>query len=251
MSLAEQYVQGVHRELKYWATWHPAMQLRVGDWGLIEDGILDRQGNVLQDWGIEYREDTTDVTGNWTFKTDLHAEIKVEAKGEVKTIPNVPKGKAGLQIKFKDDEAVVLVARGGKQHRIPDVHRLKRQLVAKARELGRDEFPRNIAIVTEVIVADITTVIVSNASDAEYAVSADADFGAGLLDLANAEIGVQFAHSRNAQAELDASKGATPLFRGFRVKRDFWDHISAQPLEALQEQPEDELPFSDDLAGSD
>lgn len=227
------------------------MQLGVGDWGLIEDGILDRQGNVRQDWDVEYREDATDVEGSWTFKSDRHAEIKVKAKGATKTIPNVPEWKAGLQIKFKDDQAVVLVTRGGKAHRIPDVHRLKRQLVATARELGPDEFPRRIAVVTEVVVADVTTVIVGNASGAEYAVSADADFGAGLLDLANAEIGVQLAHSRNAQAELDASKGATPLFRGFRVKRGIFDWIRARPLEALEAEPEEELPFDDDLTGSD
>src|SRR4051812_42127538 len=250
MSLAEQYVDGVREELKYWATWGPGTHLSLGDCGPVVDGVFRREANV-RDWDIDFDDTASPSNEDWSFNSDKNAEVTFQAQAENQKIPEIPQGTAGISIKFKNDQAAVLAIKGSNQGSIDNVHRLKQQVLAKGKEDGPDAFPENFAVITDLVTADATTVLVEHASGGEYVASAKADLKAGLVDLANASLGLSVAHSKNVKTELEATANATPLFRGFRLKRSWWIWLQTKPLEAVRGEAEEELPFDDDPRGTD
>jgi hypothetical protein len=243
VSLAEKYINGIHHELGYWATWGPATHLALGDCGPVEDGVFKREANI-RDWGIEFDELPNPVTGGWSFISDKSAKITIQAKADNQSIPQVPQGRAGLSIAFEDDEAIVFAAHGGNETEIDNIHRLKLQLLERGRGEGKDAFPRGFAVVTRLVTAASTTVLVTEAAGGQFVVSGAADFKAGLVDLANATVGVSVAHAHKVRTELDASAGATPLFRGVRLKRRWWFWLETSSLEARLD--DGDLPFDED-----
>jgi hypothetical protein len=211
MSLAELYTRGVEEELKYRATWAPSVHLSLGDCGPVNDGIFAREANV-RDWGITFEEEASPVMEQWSFNSDKDAAITFQTKGESK-IPEVPPGKAGISIAFKADEAIVLAAQGGTQTAITNIYRLKQQVLAKGVEEGKDAFPEDFAVVTNLVTAASTTVLICEDSGGEYVASAEADFESGLVDLASVSLKLSVERSSKVKTQLSATAGATPLPR--------------------------------------
>jgi hypothetical protein len=248
--LAHDYVRGIKNELEYWGTWAPSTHLALGDCGPVVNGIFQRETNIRDEWGIEFEELPNPVTGGWSFNSDKSASITFQLAGGNKNIPQVPAGKAGLSIAFKAEEAIVMAARGGNEGTIANLRKLKKDLIDHGARKGEDAFPRDFCVITTLVTADATTVLVSHAKGGQYVVSAEADLKAGLVDLANVSLGISAAHARNVRTELDAQGGTTPLFKALRLKRRWWKWLEAVPL-SLGEVPDDEMPFDGDPFGDD
>ena len=135
------------------------------------------------------------------------------------TIPQIPQGTAGIELSFNKQDAVVLIVRKGYAHRIANIHTLRTELFERE---ASGEFPRDYAVVTSVVAAGSSTVLLSSARDAKFAASAKADLKAGLVDLANAQLGFSRVAASNLETEIVASKGLTPLFKLVGFKRGGW-----------------------------
>lgn len=251
MSLAHDYVRGIRDELEYWGTWSPQTHLALGDCGPVVNGIFQRQANIRDQFGIDFEELPSPVTGGWSFNSDRSASIDYQLAGGNQNIPEIPPSKAGLSITFNSDEAIVMAARGGKEGTIANIHQLKKDLIDRGARKGEQAFPRDFAVITTLITADATTVLVSHSKGGKYVVSAEADLKAGLVDLANASLNLSTAHTHNVRTELDAQEGTTPLFKALRLKRRWWKWLAAVPLTGVDEVPDEELPFDDDPFGED
>jgi hypothetical protein len=219
-SITEQYTDEIHQALKYWATWLPGTPLKLGDCGPVDGRVFTPEAS-LSDFGITF-DVTRDTTG-----TDLqHASegavnYRVQLSGGTQLIPNVPQGSAGLEVTFAGERAVVFVVRDGLIDRIANVHALTGTLLSAIRS---GDFPREYAVVTQLVTAGVATVLISNGNEAGFSVTAKADFTAGLLDLASAQAGLTRVSSHRIQTEVLAERGITPLFKlvGFKRQGVFW-----------------------------
>lgn len=225
--IVERYLQEVHEELEpYQATWSPATHLALGDCGTVEDGLFTREANV-RDFGVDFDEAASPATGRWVHKSSGAVEVTIQASGDAAKIPQIPAGKAGILLEFSREYAVVFVVPAGRETTIDNVHRLKQQLLQKAVEGPLAErFPQDFAVVTHVVTADVATVLISEERGGTYAASAEADFKAGLESLADASVEFSVASEHKVRTELKAETGATPLFRGFRLKRNGWGELT-------------------------
>jgi hypothetical protein len=162
----------------------------------------------------------------WTYISDESVEITFKAKvdAESSAVRGVPKGKAGVSLQFKREKAIVFTALGGTIQRIRDIYHLQQQLVTQSvRERGL----REMAFVTEVVTVDSGRVLISLAADGNFTASASADFTQGVVDLANASIGVSEVSRRHVSVELQPGAKATPLLNGFKLHHNLPDDLDA------------------------
>lgn len=217
-SVVEQYTREMHDRLGYWATWAPGLPLDLGACGPVEDGVFKPESS-LKDFGISFETDSDTTPTDWQHVSDGPVEIEIQVKGEAERIPNFPAGKAGMNLKFGRANAVVFASKGAPEHRIADVAALKRELVSQAQS---GHIAPDYGVVYRLVAADSTSVVISQSSDSEFTVSADADFRAGIVDLANGSLNLSVVRSRNLYTQFVAEEGATPLFQALRIKRGFW-----------------------------
>ncbi len=240
--IVERYVEEIAEQLKpYQATWAPATHLTLGDCGRIADGVFIREANVRH-FGVDFDENPNPTTGRWVHKSSGSMTVTIQATGDAQKIPGVPQGKAGIEVSFSRKHAVVFLAPSGNETAIDNVVALKRELLAKALEGPlRERFPQDFAVVTHVVTADVATVLISEERDGKYVVTAEADFQAGLESLADASAEFTVATEHKVRTELRAETRATPLFRGFRLRRNGWGELVADAARLPDD--EKELPF--------
>jgi hypothetical protein len=204
--------------------------------------VFNRERNV-RDFGINFEEAASPASGNWSHSSEGSIDWSTQAKADAQSIPNIPQGTAGLQVKFNRAHAVVLQIPSGTESTITDIYKLKQQLIASAlNNNSADQYPEDFAVVTSVVTADAATVLISEQAGAELTVSASADFKAGLASIADASLEITVKNSRQVKTELVAAKLATPLIQGIKLKRNWWGELRA---DALDSRVVDELPFVD------
>ena len=238
MPPVRQYTEEVHQALSYWATWLPNVAIGVGDCGPI-DGRVFRPEATLGDFGVKF----SSKRGNKPL--DLHhssqgaVSYTLQLSAGNQTIPQIPQGTAGIEISFSKQDAVVLVVREAYEHRIANINTLRKDLFDRQ---ASGDFPTDYAVVTHAVVAESTTVLLSSAHTAKFAASAKADFKAGLVDIANAELGLSRVAGSNLETEIVAKDGLTPLFKLVGFKRNGWFWGSRRF---------EDLGFDDDVGGMD
>jgi hypothetical protein len=230
-SIAEQYTKEIFRERRYWATWEPNVHLTLGTCGPVVMGIFRPEGH-LKDYDIPFNVDRDPTPSDVDYSSRKGLQTTFQAKAGVNTIPNIPQGTAGMRIEFVRDEAAVVATKGSRENRIADQNTLRRQVLQSSKQ--DDGIPANWFIITHLVKCESASVIIAEGSGAVFEISGKADFAAGAVDLANAKLGMAIKTHRNVGYKMIAQEGATPLFRGIRLKRTFWGN---QKLETLGPEP--------------
>src|ERR1035438_7032557 len=112
-SIAEQYSRQLRRRFRMWPTWLPDGDVRVGDFGRIENGLFERQGRLdgaLS--GLAARR--TRSTADQLFASDGGRQVAVGAAG---ASVDAPDAKAAARIEF-GRELGILVALDRKSTRL-------------------------------------------------------------------------------------------------------------------------------------
>ena len=217
----EDYAEEVRRQTDYSATWLPGTPMTLADIGLVDDGLFSRQGNTRQ-FGITIgTADDPQPDDQFTFQSSTGVDVYFKAAGETNAaFETVPQAKAGVAASFTSKHGVVFAMHGVTVERIDDLIDFKRQArdLIDGRRVRADQ-----VFVTEVIRAQSGTVLLSNSTDAKIELSAEADLS-GLADLGKIEFGFKLGHTRDMQTEIIAGSGLTPLWRGIRLREDFWGH---------------------------
>ncbi len=225
MRLAEAYVKQIYKGLRYWAVWSPGVHIELGDCGPLSDFIFHREGNV-RDYGISFGVHSGVTHETWSYTTENAVNWTVQAAADAQKIPEVPAGQAAIGVDFTKGNSIIFVAPSGTQSSVADITELKRQVVARALDHGSpDLFPTDFAVVTDVVTVDSVTVLVSRARRGRFVASASGDFAVGLVSLGDAKLGVNHLSSTSVTTHLLAKENATPLFRGFKLRRNWWGKV--------------------------
>ncbi len=230
-SVAEQYVREIHDDLSYWPVWAPGVHLELGSCGPVGDDWEFKPEANIRDFGIEFEPAPPNpTTMPWRHVSDEAVAWDIQLKGENSTIPNVPAGKAGISLKFSREKGIVFVALGGQIDRVANINQLKKDFATAA---GADRSLERYWVVTELVTVDSASVLISQSKNGEFAATAEADFKAGIVDLANASIGVSETHSQSVSTLLEPANQATPLFNAIKLKQNFWH--DEEPVHAFVE----------------
>jgi hypothetical protein len=219
-SSVRRYTDEIHSQFAYWAMWLPSSRVQLGDVGPVHNRVFSPQTS-LTDLGVSFQTTRRTEMLNLQYATQSGVQMTFQSAVGNQAIPQIPQGKAGIEVAFGTTGGVVFVVKDGRERRIHDLDTIGRTLLEL---IQRGDIPREYALVTHVVEAVAATVLISSSSHAKFVVSADADFKTGLLDLANASLGLSRVSSKNMETELVADKGATPLFKlsGFKKNGWFW-----------------------------
>lgn len=218
-SLAKTYVRDIHKEwVHVFGTWPIGSQVELGDYGYLEDGIFLRFGNIAdKQVAGEIREDENEDVHE--YKSADKVSVASHAKGSV-AVSGVAQIKASLEVSFSGKHAVFLKAAGGKWNTFKSLDEIGQQILSLHHAKDWD---RKLVVVTSLLKACATTVIVSSGSCASVVIEAAAS-DVEVIDLVDANVGLNIKSESNLGLKVIAEGGMTPLFGLMKVHRlTLWD----------------------------
>lgn len=225
-SAARQYTAELKQQLRLLATWPPGGRIEVGDVGTIDRDNVFIRLTSLSALDIPFRAVPAGVGKEAIqYASEGGVEIGVKLAGKLAALaPHIPLSEAGLGLHFRRENATVFQADDIERSAIEDQVKLRDEIVAQIRA-GR--WDRDWSIVTEVLQARSTTVLIGRSNDSAIEFSVAAGIQGAGLDLLSVKAGIHTVASRDMALAMVGTDGATPLFRAVRVKRRFF--LSGKP----------------------
>lgn len=221
-SAARDYTSEVTRRIGYMGAWLPDAPIHVGDIGTPDEYNVFVAMSSLEHLGIAFRVELSDAPKEhadrgigFTSEGGVDTSLKLAGSSTV-LIPHVPLHKAGVGFHFNRAHAVVFRADGLQHARLADEIRLLGDIRAL---VDTGNWDPKWTIVTQVVHAQSTTVVVAGSSDAAAEVSLEGGVGAGALELLSAGAGAQWAHRHHLAVDFLGRANLTPLFRAKRLKK--------------------------------
>jgi hypothetical protein len=214
---ADVYTREIRESLRYSATWPPLKEVRLGDVGLLHrhEYTLVTTAEKL---GISFETRTSRAQGMFEHLTADRVRIKPHAKAQAPAAiaPAVDVG-AAVDVVFATAGAVLF--RTSDDCTVTEIE--DRVAVGKnVLELrGRGEWEHDWVVVTEVVHADRTTVLIASGDDASATIAAKAKIGVGPAALVDAGAGLEVVDYENVTTRILARTGLTPLFNAFAVRK--------------------------------
>jgi hypothetical protein len=212
------YAEELHDNLGYLATWLPTANVQVGDIGVISDGVFEKKG-TLKDLGIAFSSEVNPQTGEMEYASKDAVSIEVKGGGHAP----VPAGAAGavdaeasVVVSFNRADAVLFQAAGCKTTTLSNLMQVSNTILDL---YDAGDWPKDRVVVTDVVVSDSATVLISSGSDAHIELSASGAVGAGKASLANASLKFGGGRSSSIGTTIVGAKGTTALFKASGIKK--------------------------------
>jgi hypothetical protein len=212
MPAPEIYLAEMHRRFGYLATWLPNIPVELGDVGVLRRDSFEPI-TTLKDLGIEFSITTATDKINLEYASFGCVETSFSAGEE--GIPGTPAVDASVNLVFSKENAVVFAAAQCLPKRIANQRTLG-EAVLQFHEADRWN-PRWV-VVTELLDAKATTILISGQAHAEMSLSAKSSLGGSLISLADADAGVSVKSARGVGLKIVAARGLRPLFRAYGVR---------------------------------
>ena len=210
------YTQEVYANLRpLHATWEPTQPLKIGDIGVLQ-GRAFRQQTHLDALLIEFSERRGGARPNLWFGS--HGTTEIELKPEVVAAAGVLPQRASLELSFNSEGAVFFHAAQCESVFISDKKTLGRAVIDRFK---RSDWDQKWVVVTEVVKAAATTIVISGQSDATLKLEAQATVPS--LDLAESNLRFQVRSVARVDYQLISSNGLTPLIGLSKLQRS-WFH---------------------------
>lgn len=237
MSAFKNYNKEIHREFGYHATWTPGVPLKLGDVGVLVDGVF-RQESTLADFGIsDFNTRQGSVLEDYKFDSKSGVSIALKASGEAAPANSqLGEAEAGFSIDFSKDFAVVFRAHAPQEHVITN----SAQIGAKIVELyEKGEWKKDYVVVTNMVQAASATVIISGEKGGHIDISASGKSEVAEADLANIDAGLDVKWSSNISEKIIAKSSTTPLYRLHGIKKGWFSggkFIALKAADGLSEE---------------
>lgn len=217
VSVADQYMNEMHDEFKYFATWLPGTPLEIGDIGEL-NGNEFTQISSLKQKGIDFtiRSDHTKDSMQHSSSTGVSISTKFKGTAGIPQF-NLDVADAGMVVKFSKNTGVAFELQGYEIRKIEDTTLVDNAIL---KEYNDGKWKDNWAVISELVIADSGTVLISQGSDAAIGLKALADVP--NLSLANIKANFNVTHSNNLSTAILCKAGLTPLFKIRGIRRRFF-----------------------------
>src|ERR1043165_2742202 len=203
MSLAKQYTTEIAQGLQYLPIWLPINTISIGDYGTIKDNSFERMGNLAQ-MNIPFTRARRSSTGTMRYYSQDGVSIFFKAVGTAPLAGSaLSAADAGFIINFSRSKVVVFEASGCKVEAITDLYDLGQTLI---RRYQSNNWNEEFYVITEVVLADAATILISKSSGASIEIKATGKIGANAVSLADAEAGLKAVSTASMGMDLVAEK---------------------------------------------
>jgi hypothetical protein len=250
VALYSDYTKNIYSELGYRGTWLPGTSVTLGDVGIIRKGVLQPETSLKQ-LQIDFQVHGDAVPdGSFDYQSKKAVNILFKAAGDLnRQFKALAQADAGALVTFFQENAVLMQLRGVRVDRIADKKALKNSLLdAVVAADDQSRWDRDWIVVTDVVTAESATILIAGGSSSSLELKASANIAPASLADANA--GLSSAAESQVSTKIIAEKGLTPLYRGFRVRRNFW-WLYDEVVTATGEVPDAEELFGDAEPESD
>ena len=207
-ALAGIYCEDIRKNFKtLYAAWPPNEPLRLGDFGVLKDDvILQRLGNIEDAFAISFKQrKNPDRVSNFDYASSDSTTIEFHAKGD--GTPGGAPIKAGLDISFSSKHAVFFNAAKCIPTSIEDQYTLADKIM-ELYDAGK--WHKEFVLVTGLMDAGATTVIISGSSNSSISLEASSDKVANI-DLADVSIKLGITKAKDIAFKVVTEKSLTPL----------------------------------------
>lgn len=218
MSVNQTYTRELKENLNYTATWFPNVRLELGHVGVLsKHEFIYRTSLEKLKIPFEATKRGAKATYSHTSSNSVKRDIKLAGQAPLvgSTLADVD---AGITFSFGAQHGIVFLASDCTVRMIADQEPLK-QAILDAFRAGKWE--RDYVVVTELVEAGATTIIVSEGSSGRYELKAKAGL-VPTIDAINVEGNFASVHESQIGFRCLAEKGMTPLFRCLGVRTGFF-----------------------------
>lgn len=227
-SMAKIYADQIHNHFQVmYPTWLPGTPLKLGDFGKMDRNVFVRIGNINNSYGIGFKERSDQHLNKMEFKSANATEVIFTAKGSgaVEGAANV---NAGIEINFSSKNSVFFFAANCAIVSIEDQRKRGEEILELFKQRKWNE---DYVVVTRIVKAGATTVIISGGNQSSISLEAGADT-VQTIDLADASLKLTVKRERNIGYKSIAETGLNPLIglSGIKHKGFFDKKPSFEPM---------------------
>lgn len=209
-STKNRYLNEIHEQLDYFATWEPNLNLKLGDIGCLYGNYFDYYSN-LKRRKIEFKPRNDSTPGNLKHVSRRFIEIRFKASGM--TLPgksSLAELDAGVIINFKRAAGIYFETYDTYTHLIEDQIALGKEIYKR---FIQNKWDPSLVVITELIEAKRAAIFISSTKRSSMELKASGKFRMGTLNIADAEADFQVVSSKYMATDVMATKGIKPLFR--------------------------------------
>lgn len=213
------YLKSVHEKSHgYRPTWLPNMPIELGDYGVIEDNVFRKDGNI-SDLGISFKEGTSENESSMDLSSEKGVAItsKIAGKIEPKAV-NMGKADAGFIVEFNNEKSFVFKINGFVLRIISNLGDVKKEILNRFRNANWEP---GVVVISEIIEAKSATILLSGQAGSKVELKASGNVDVVKLDIADASAKFQVASSQSMAAKIVGEK-VNPLYRAIGIKKNLF-----------------------------
>ena len=210
------YLEIVHAQFGFYASWPPGSLVEVGEIGILRDGAFIHTSH-LRDHGVKFTKQTVDAP-SMRYASKGGVKFVASAKGETeKAISTIAKVDAGLKIAFTKEGALVFVLDPATDDRIKNVDAIADWLEEAYR---KKVLPRDRVVISHVRRAGGGVIAMAQEAGAEVELKAAAELGSGAVTLAKVggKLELVTANATEFVSVPRGKSGMTPVYRFLHYK---------------------------------
>lgn len=220
-SVLENYAKVCKEVIKYYPVWPPDSPVKLGDYGVVQDGLYEKKGNIFDNFEFKIKQlngtgyNTFDFTRGVNFSASLEPSIKIPEMFE-----------ATIKIVFGDESNVFFSFNECQSASVDNSRDLEKKII----ELyDKDEWSEDYYVITGLLTANNSTVILADNNNSEIVFKADAPLVANipiaqLKDaFLNGKIEFSNTYSSNISLKIIGKENLIPLIKLSKLKEKFWN----------------------------
>jgi len=213
MGLIERYLDTVYEATGMRGVYPPNMEVRLGDYGTVQDGRFEPLGN-LADLGVAVETDRSSGQMHREFKSSQVSKVQLGAGASVDG--TAVRAKARLELTFHADFSVYYAVAGCVYERIRNLADVAADVVRRSKKQSWNDAWK---VVTSRIVSSNTTLIVSREKGSKMVLEASADVPS--IDMTDPALSLRVVYDSTASDHWITERGAmTPFCWLHHVDRD-------------------------------
>lgn len=211
------YLNDIYKHTSFRANWLPDKPIRIGDVGKLENGIFTLY-TTLEQQGLHFssRESTAlssldYVSNNTAFSS---SDISVDGRQVTADI------KALISIEFSSGSGIIFQMDKAKKVIIEDLNKIESQVLSKYKD---DDWPKEWVVITEIIVAETATIIISTSSSNKLEFQCEAPLANGFK-LANPSLNLKLRRETGSSTKILGANDLSPLFQVHGIVEPFFSN---------------------------
>jgi hypothetical protein len=217
-TISEQYMNEMHKQFQFFATWDPSTELHIGDIGELHHNQFTYLSSLdKKNIPFSVRKDPSKSVLNYTSSSSIKVTTKLSGGVAIPKF-NLSAADAGMTVEFGSEKGIVFEAEGVEHQMIEEVDKLDQTIKKKNEE--EEEWPDSWAAISDLMVADAATILISKGKKAAISLKAKADVP--NLSLANVNANFDLVYQSGMNTKIICQSGLTPLFKARGIVKTWW-----------------------------